>query len=151
MLGLFHGLYVGIIEAADKALEALKRMRAGRKADQVIKDKKRIKNEMSSLFPHAKKQKLDKPVAWRHRFVCLAFTVQDRIPTTDADKEELYQAGLGEKEIQFESLNISQVEFTEHIYTHFPRLKDGGGFQLLKCLPNSRNLEVLSMAAHRHL
>ena len=34
---------------------------------------------------------------------------------------------------------------------HFPRLKDGGGFQLLKCIPNSRTLEKLSMAVHTSL
>jgi len=26
---------------------------------------------------------------------------QDRVPTTDVDKEELFQAGLGEREIEF--------------------------------------------------
>lgn len=30
----------------------------------------------------------------------------------------------------------------------FPRLRDGGGFQLLKGLPNSCSMEVLSMAVH---
>ena len=138
----------GLAEAADNALKALKGMRAGIKADGVIRNRKRIKSEMSSLFNHQKKQKLGKFAAWRHKFVCLAFFGQDRTPTTDAHREELYQAGLGEKEIVFESLDISQEEFKDLIYTQFPRLRDGGGFQLLKCLPNSRNLEVLSMAAH---
>ena len=30
----------------------------------------------------------------------------------------------------------------------FPRLKESGGFQLLRGLPNSRAMEVLSMAVH---
>lgn len=95
-----------------------------------------------------KSKKMPAPVAWRHKFVCLAFVNQVRVPTNDAEKEEWYQAGLGEKEISFESLDISQEEFKEHLYAHFPRLEDGGGFQLLKCLPNSRSLEVLSVATH---
>lgn len=66
----------------------------------------------------------------------------------DADKEELYQAGLGEKEIAFKTLEMSQVEFRNLLLEHFPRLKEGGGFQLLKGLLNSRNMEVLSMAVH---
>ena len=73
---------------------------------------------------------------------------QDRIPTTDAEKEELYQAGLWEKEIEFESLDIPQSEFREKLFKCFSRLRDGGSFQLLKGLPNSRSMEVLSMAVH---
>ena len=121
-------------------------MRAGMKADNVT-SRKRVKKEMSGLF-RSKKQKTEKRTAWRHKFVCLAYKDQERIPTVDADKEELYQAGLGEKEVAFETLDISQVEFRNLLLEHFPRLKEGGGFQLLKGLPNSRNMEVLSMAVH---
>ena len=50
-----------------------------------------------------KKPKVEKKrVVWRHKFVCLAHRDQDCIPTMDAEKEELYQAGLWE-EIEFES------------------------------------------------
>ena len=120
---------------------ALRRMRTEMKPG-----KRRIKTEMSTLFPQRKKLKLGK--VWKHRFVCLAYVGQDRIPTTDLDKYELYQAGLGEKEIEFTSLEIPPEDFREHIFNSFPRQREGGGFQLLKCLPNSHNLEVLSMAVH---
>ena len=136
------------MEAADKALDALRRMRAGMTADRRVEKRKRIKNEVSMLFN--KKTKVEKPekrVVWRHKFVCLAHRDQDRIPTTDAEKEELYQAGLWE-EIEFESLDIPQNEFREKLFKCFPRLRDGGGFQLLKGLPNSRSMELLSMAVH---
>ena len=119
------------------------------KADKVV-DRKKIRKEMSNLY-RAKRQKIEKQVAWRHKFVCLAYRDQERIPTVDAEKEELYQAGLGENEIAFESLAISQEEFRALVLDHFPRLKDGGGFQLLKCVPNSRTLEKLSMAVHTSL
>ena len=126
-----------IMEAADKSLDALRRMRAGMTADRRVEKRKRIKNEVSMLFN--KKPKVEKKcVVWD----------QDRIPTTDAEKEELYQAGLWEKEIEFESLDIPQSEIQEKLFKSFPRLRDGGGFQLLKGLPNSRSMEVLSMAVH---
>lgn len=83
--------------------------------------------------------------------MCLAFTGQDRAPTTDGEKEELYQAGLGEKEIEFERIDMTHEDFRELLYTHFTQLKEGGGFQLLKRRSNSCNLEVLSMAAHGSL
>ena len=140
-------IVTGIAEAADRALLALKKVRRGMKADQSIQ-KRKMKSEMSTLFPHKKKLKLDKCVVWKHKFFCLAYTGQDRVPTTDADKEELFQAGLGEREIEFQSLDMTQEEFKELIVASFPRLTEGGGFQLLKCIPNSRTLEVLSMAVH---
>ena len=75
--------------------------------------------------------KLSKPVVWKHKFYCLAYTGQDHVPTTDTDKEELFKAGLGEKDIEFESLDITQEEFKEYIFASFPRLREGGGFRLL--------------------
>ena len=75
----------------------------------------------------------DKPI-WCHKFVCLAYVGQDKMPMSDYDKEELYQAGLGEKEISFKSLNLSQQQFRDLLMNEFPRLRDGGGFQLLKGL-----------------
>ena len=133
-----------VMEAADKASDALRRMRAGMTADRRVEKRKRMKNEVLMLFN--KKPTVEKKrVVWRHKFVCLAHRDQDRIPTTDAEKEELYLAGLWEKEIEFESLDIPLSEFCEKLFKSFPRLRDGGGFQLLKGLPS---MEVLSMAVH---
>jgi len=69
---------------------------------------------------------------------------QDCMPTTDVDKEELFRAGLGEREIEFELLDMIQEELKELIVASFPRLTKGGGFQLLKCVPNSRTLNGCS-------
>lgn len=140
-------LYIlGIVNAAGKALDALKRVRAGKAANN---ERKRTSNELSSLFNFHKKKKINrsKP-AWRHKFVCLAFHDQEKIPATDAEKEELYQAGLGEKEVIFPSLDLSGEEFRQLLYEHFPRLRNSGGYQLLKGLPNCRFLEVLSRNVH---
>ena len=70
--------------------------------------------------------------AWQDKFVCLAYQDQEKIPETDFEKEELYQAGLGEKTIEFESMNMSSKEFKDHLVKSFPKLDHCGGFQLLK-------------------
>ena len=76
--------------------------------------------------------------AWKHKFFCLAYVGQVRIPTSESD------AGLGEKDVEFEQLDISPDEFKEVIFSVFPKLRAAGGFQLCKCVPNSRKLEPLS-------
>ena len=40
---------------------------------------------------------------------------------------------------------MSAEEFGEFLYEQFPPLREGGGYQLLKCLPN---MEVLSPNVH---
>ena len=74
----------------------LKQMKAGKSA---AGSKKRVRAELNNLFHFNKKKKMDpsKP-AWRHKFFCLAYHDQERMPATDAEKDELYQAGLGERE-----------------------------------------------------
>ena len=91
---------------------------------------------------------LRKKCAWKHRFVCLANYDQPKIPTTDTEKDELFKAGLGEKEVEFPSLDMSAEEFTDVLYCTFPKLKGGGGLELCRCIANSRNLEVLSSVVH---
>ena len=79
--------------------------------------------------------------AWKHKFLCLAYCDQTRIPTTDVEKDDLLQAGLGEKEIIFKDIDIDAEEFRDENY---PALQNGGGFQFYRCIPNTRNLEKLS-------
>ena len=82
--------------------------------------------------------------SWKHKFFCLAFCNQQYIPTTDYEKDKLLQAGLGEKEILFEDIEIDSIQFKNVLFESFPRLKDGGGFQFYKCIPNTKLLEPLS-------
>ena len=107
----FLYVYVGILQAADKALDVLKRMRAGMTAEKRRDERKRgAVKKMSSLFS-SKKRKTAKRSVWKHRFVCLAYHDQDKIPTTDVDKYDLFAAGLGEKEVEFETLDMNSEEF----------------------------------------
>ena len=104
--------------------------------------RKASKENIAKLF-----QKKPKPSqAWKHRFVCLAHVEQDRIPTAEWEKDELLEAGLGEKEIIFEDLELSADEFRDFLYEKFPGLKHGGGFRFYKCIPNTRRLEALSLS-----
>ena len=69
-------------------------MRKGLKGDNAHSGRKRIKNEIKSSFASTKKPK---KCAWKHRFVCLAMY----------GPEKLYEAGLGEKVVEFPSLDAS--------------------------------------------
>ena len=44
---------------------------------------------------------------------------------------------VGGKEIEFEGLNLSAGGFKDIILQSFLQLRDVGGFQMCKCLPNS--------------
>ena len=74
--------------------------------------------------------------------MCLAWRNQQKILTTDTD---LLEAGLGEKLIEFPTLDISGEELKEILYSNFPKLRDGGGYQLC------RNLEELTAVSHSSL
>ncbi len=86
------------MEAADKALAAMKGMCKG-----IVGSgkRKRLKDEVMNTFSASKKVK---KCAWKHHFVCLAYYEQQRIPTTDGEKDELIKTGLGVK---------CRVSFTE--------------------------------------
>ena len=81
----------------------------------------RVKRAVPSLFNLKEERKpkvrLDGSI---RSFV--AYRDQCCNPTIDFDKDELYEAGLGMKEIEFDSVNMSAEEFREVI------------FQVLQCL-----------------
>ena len=62
--------------------------------------------------------------AWKHRFVCLAYCDQYKVPTTDVEKDDLLRAGLGEKEVEFESLELDADEFKSVLYDVYPQLEN---------------------------
>ena len=51
-----------------------------------------------------------------------AYRDQHRIPTTDVEKNDLLQAGLGEKEIIFSDLNLSAEGFCITTFLSFKML-----------------------------
>lgn len=133
--------------AANKALSSLNRIKAGMKTDKNLDHRKHARSEIKKIFGGPKKKQ--KAAVWKHRFVCLAHKDQEKTPTTDFAKDELCRAGLGEKEVVFPSLDMDADGFKEVLFNYFPKLREGGGYQMLKCLPNSRKLDVLSMSVYR--
>ncbi len=132
-------------------MDMLKRMKAGTKAERIRDGKRKAKSEVHKLFNYPtpkRKKKSASTHQWKHKFLCLACRGQERIPTTDVEKDDLLKAGLGEKEIIFEDVNIDAEKFKDKLCDQFPQLIDAGGFQLCKCKPNTRCLEVLSSFAH---
>lgn len=80
---------------------------------------------------------------WSVKMVCLSSKDAKRIPATAAERELLVAAGLGEKRVYIPNISCSWNEFREEIVANFPILKGCGGFELLRCISNSKELEVI--------
>lgn len=132
-----------LLARCDRALATLRRSRQSTG----VQRRRSVRQELLSTIRGGGKgirKKRKRTSAWRHKFVCLAHQGQNRPPLCEADKDELFAAGLGEKEIEIDDLDASSEEFQEILLQAFPQLAEGGGYQFLKCLPNSRLLEPLS-------
>ena len=127
-------------DAALSRLESIRdRPRFGIEARGIIRQ---TRKRAANFFDVENKKK--KKGMWKHKFFCLAYVGQTRLPTNEAEREDLFLAGLGEKEVEFDDVDISTEEFKEIVFSAFPKLREAGGFQICKCVPNSRKLEVLS-------
>ncbi|KAK3581809.1 hypothetical protein CHS0354_028816 [Potamilus streckersoni] len=73
---------------------------------------------------------------WTHRFCLLASTSGDSVPTRD-ERKRLYDAGLGDKKINF-CKDSDPAYFRTKLEESFPKLKSGGGFELLRSGISSR-------------
>ena len=71
-----------------------------------------------------------------------------RVPTTDKEKDELLLAGLGEKLVEFNTLNMTGEEFKELLVSYFPKLNDCGGYQLCQATNTKGDLEPLSVMSY---
>ena len=84
--------------------------------------------------------------SWTMKVVCLASRDGTRVPCSIAEREALVQAGLGEKKLVIPDINCSGQEFRDLLISAFPKLDGCGGFDLLRCIPNTKQLEVMSVA-----
>ena len=80
---------------------------------------------------------------WSLKMFCLADKNCVQVPCTPSSREVLIEAGLGPKTFSV-PLGSSGEEFREIILSNFPKLRDGGGFDLLRCIPNTKHLDVIS-------
>lgn len=81
---------------------------------------------------------------WTHMFVCLSSTEADRIPDA-AEKIELAVAGLGEKKIEFDK-NGDSNHVHERLIKNFAKLKDGGGYEIMRSTDRKGSLSVIPMS-----
>ncbi|VDH91975.1 Hypothetical predicted protein [Mytilus galloprovincialis] len=90
------------------------------------------------------RQKNKKPRTWTCEFVCLSNRDAIKTPTGE-EKVVLKRAGLGNKKIQF-CLDGSEELFTKKLFSEegFNKLRDCGGFELLRCQSNCRLIEIIS-------
>ena len=88
--------------------------------------------------------KRKKAVSWSTKFVCLASKNCCQVPGSVSEKEVLVDAGLGEKKVDIPDIDCTAEEFHKILTEAFPKLSGAGGFELLRCVANSRLLEPLS-------
>ena len=81
--------------------------------------------------------------SWTHKFFCLSETGDNKVPSTSLHKNDLILAGLGEKNITIDDIDCTPEEFKDAIMLEFPKLREGGGFELLKGAASTRKLEII--------
>ncbi|XP_051989522.1 uncharacterized protein LOC127648798 isoform X2 [Xyrauchen texanus] len=76
--------------------------------------------------------------SFTHIFCCLDDKNAVLVPSRCA-KERLFSAGLGEKRVTFRGCHTDPQKFKDVIMEAFPKLRQGGGFELLKISGNTRS------------
>ena len=136
-----------MLELQEKAAKALKGLKSVK--EEVAKEHRSnfasytsTKRKQPFLCRSVKKRhKLS--TSWTHTFVCLAGCNSCKVPGTVWERELLREAGLGEKKILFPDSECSAEDYKQELCDSYPRLLDSGGFELMRCCSNSRNLEPL--------
>lgn len=98
----------------------------------------------------AKKQKFmpffQPKETWTHNF-CLLGCISDDITPSKEDIYHLQKAGLGKRKVVFPNKNANHDDFLDILQKEYPKLKEGGGIELLRAVGGGggqRKLEVLS-------
>ena len=84
--------------------------------------------------------------SWSVKLVCLSERNATKVPCSAYDRKLLVGAGLGEKKAVLPNLDCSPENFDLFITSLFPKLDGCGGYDLLRCVPNTKSLEVISSA-----
>jgi hypothetical protein len=101
------------------------------------------KRPFSSATPASKRFKTSSSTytvkeTWTHNFLCLADRFQNEQPTR-AQKVDLQAAGLGRKRLVLNK-NDNAEEFIVKVENAYPKLKDQGGFELLRSGATNKQL-----------
>lgn len=87
--------------------------------------------------------------SWRQKFFCLSSCTATTIPTTKAQKRALTSSGLGEKVISID-FTASSDDLHQKLLSVYPPLRVSGGYQLCKCVQNTRSLQVIEPPPSGH-
>ena len=135
-------LYVGkwdrVKNAYQDAIASIRGVNRGNR-NLAIAQEQRSNFKRKSNAPSNSVLKKPKPSSWTQRFYCLACTNDERVPTKTSMREMLKLAGLGEKKVQIPDVDCTTEEFHEALTNK----KNCGGFELLRCIPSTRDLEVI--------
>lgn len=87
--------------------------------------------------------KKHKAGSWTAQFFCISSIEQQRTPSC-AEKEVLHKTGLGLKKVKVLS-TFNEEEVIDLLKSDevFPKLKQSGGFELLRTMQNGRNLVAI--------
>lgn len=102
--------------------------------------------QKSNFAPYSRKSKPIKQQSWAVKVVCLSNISACKVPCTVGERETLVAAGLGERKVLIPDIDCSWEEFKSTLISAFPKLKEGGGFDILRCIPNTKDLEIISLA-----
>lgn len=119
-----------------------------------LRERALLFNSRSSRGRQSQKKK-ERKRTWTATFVCLADRLATKVPSA-TEKQVLQKAGLGIKKIKFdvdsdekavlETITSSEVNSETGQTIGFSALKECGGFELMTCVANCRNLSTLDCA-----
>ena len=89
----------------NSAIDTLKQVRAGMIAERKRDATSSIRSDLASAFGRKRgvgskpaiTSKKAKRAAWKHEFVCLAYFQQKKVPTTECERDELFEAEKGDR------------------------------------------------------
>ena len=125
--------------SCNRALEAVRSVR-----QRLLGRNEAVEEQRINFAPYGlstRRGTISKP--WSVKMYCLSDTNAVKVPCTPSTREVLIEAGLGPKTFSV-PLSATGEEFRGIILSAFPKLKNGGGFDLLRCIANSKDLEVIS-------
>ena len=82
--------------------------------------------------------------SWSLKLVCLSEQNASKVPCSAFERNLLVGAGLGKKKAVLPNVDCSPEEFNCFKKSLFPKLDGCGGFELLRCVPNTKSLEMNS-------
>lgn len=100
---------------------------------------------------NSKNRKRNKYHSFTVNFMCLADSFSSKTPTS-IEKQILFKAGLGAKKIKFDMEDNEKTVVAKITSDSkgdngkplgFPALNESGGFEMMQCLPNCRDLAAI--------